>query len=58
MRTCTCGSGQYGDALYDARGIYCCLYCDDCETEKRSKYRVEIFTNPNYDCDEYIDEDY
>ena len=54
---CGCGSGQYREALYDARGIFCCYYCSACETIKRSKYRADIFTDQNYWHDEPIDED-
>lgn len=59
MAECTCGSGNEGEPLYDARGIYCCLICDDCEDEKRAKYRPEIFEDSNYWADEPIEaEDY
>lgn len=58
MADCTCGSGEYGEQLYDARGIYCCLVCDNCRKEKLSRYRPEIFTDDNYECDENIDDDY
>lgn len=57
MDQCPCGSGLSPERLYDARGIYCCLICDQCEDEKRAKYRTDIFTNPNYECDEQIDPD-
>lgn len=53
---CDCGSGKEGFALYDARGIYCCRVCDDCEQRKRAKYRPEIFEDPNYWTDEPVDE--
>ena len=55
---CMCGSGKQQFALYDARGIYCCAVCDDCENDKRAKYRADIFTDSQYECDEYIDSDY
>ena len=55
---CMCGSGKQQFALYDARGIYCCAVCDDCEDDKRAKYRADVFTDSQYDCDEYIDSDY
>lgn len=45
---CMCGSGKERYPLYDARGIYCCAVCDDCEDEKRAKYRADIFTDTNY----------
>ena len=44
--------------LVDARGIFCCFVCDECEEHKRSKYRADIFTDSNYWHDEPIDEDY
>ena len=44
-------------SLYDARGIFCTYVCDKCETEKRARYRPEIFEDSNYACDEAIDED-
>ena len=57
MRKCTCGSGDYGTEVYDARGIYVCIVCDACEREKRSHYRPEIFTDCGYATDEPVDED-
>ncbi len=44
-------------ALNDARGIFCCYVCDDCEDEKRSRYRLEVLEDPNYEADESIDDD-
>jgi len=41
--------------LYDARGIFCCYVCDQCEATKRSRYRADIFTDANYWADEDID---
>ena len=43
--------------LYDARGIYCGRVCDGCEAEVRSRFRAEIFTDPDYWHDEPIEED-
>jgi hypothetical protein len=43
--------------LIDARGIYCCRVCEDCEAEKKARYRPEIFTDSNYYADEPIDEE-
>ena len=54
---CTCGSGLECWSLFDARGVYCCRVCDQCEEEKTSRYRPEIFTNPSYECDEQIEPD-
>lgn len=55
MKSCPCGSNKPPRPLHDARGIFCCYVCDACEKEKRSKYRPEIFENPNYSCDEPVD---
>lgn len=43
--------------LRDARGIFCCFVCDKCEKQKREKYRVEIFTDPNYETSEAVEEE-
>jgi hypothetical protein len=40
---------------HDARGIFLCYVCPECETEKLAKYRPEIFSNPNYEADEPIE---
>jgi hypothetical protein len=56
-RNCPCGSTEYPEELYDARGIYVCKVCDECREEKQGRYRPEIFTNPHYDCDEPIEPD-
>jgi hypothetical protein len=53
--TCTCGSGLETFELFDARGIYCSLYCVACEKTARARYRSEVLTNPNYECDEQIE---
>ena len=49
---CPCGSGLTWWRLFDASGIYCGRVCDRCEAEKRSRYRPEIFTDPNYETNE------
>jgi hypothetical protein len=54
---CTCGSGQERRELTDARGIFCTFVCDECEEDKKKKYRADIFTDPNYWADEPIDEE-
>jgi hypothetical protein len=43
--------------LRDARGIFCAYICQHCETEKRARYRPEIFEDSNYACDEAVEED-
>lgn len=57
MKVCNCGSEKPRYELHDARGIFCCFYCDDCEKEKRSRYRQDVLDDPNYECDEQIEED-
>ncbi len=57
-KPCPCGSGKEGFPLSDARGIYCCQICDDCEEKKRAKYRPEIFEDGGYEAEEPIDEEY
>lgn len=58
-KPCPCGSGQMRSPLVDARGIFCAFICDQCEEEKRAKYRPEIFDDAGYECDETIEpEDY
>ena len=58
FRLCDCGSGEYPERHYDARGIYLTSSCDQCEDEKLGKYRPEVLTDPNYQTDEPIDEPY
>ena len=43
MKTCSCGSGKERRELLDAAGIFCTFICDDCEEEKRSRFRSIIF---------------
>lgn len=57
MKRCTCGSGKLRYELYDARGIFCSFICEDCEQKCKSRFRADIFTNPNYWHDEPIDDD-
>ena len=57
-KTCSCGSGLIREEMLDARGIFCCYMCDDCEVEKKSRFRPEIFTDSQYECDERIGGDY
>lgn len=43
----------------DARGIPIGHVCDNCFEAKKSEYKPEIFTDPNYEADEPIEpEDY
>jgi len=52
---CACGSLLPRRELADARGIFCAYVCDECEAEKRSRYRPDIFTDPDYPADEPIE---
>lgn len=58
IRPCSCGSGKDSWWLFDARNIPCSRVCEDCEDAKRAKYRIDVLENPNYECDERIDDDY
>jgi hypothetical protein len=59
MALCSCGSDKERFAIHDARGIFVVYACEDCEEEKKSHYRPEIFEDGNYECDETIEpEDY
>ena len=55
LRECSCGSGAFPEPISDARGIFVTYVCDKCRADKLKGYRQEIFTNPNYECDEDID---
>jgi hypothetical protein len=54
---CACGSLLPRRELADARGIFCCYVCDECEAEKRSHFRADIFTDPHYPTIEDVEED-
>jgi hypothetical protein len=53
---CSCGSGWPKRAMFDARGIFLCYVCVECEKEKRQHYRPEVLTDPNYDADDLGDD--
>lgn len=57
IRKCDCGSGEYHEAQYDARGIFLCYTCPKCEKKKLSRFRPDVLTDPGYWTDEPIDED-
>lgn len=57
-RTCPCGSGKERWEEFDARGISIGYVCEDCIEKKKAKYRSEIFSDPNYACDEQVESDY
>ena len=54
VKTCRCGSGKEPAWVYDARHIAVKKVCDDCREEQLRGYRPDIFTDPNYYCDEEI----
>lgn len=56
MTVHVCDRGQRF-AIHDARGIFCCYACPRCEREKRSRFRAEVFTDPNYAADEPIEDE-
>ena len=58
MPTCNCGSGEYREPIYDAKGIFVAYVCDKCRKQKLKGYRPEIFEDSDYEVDEQIDEDY
>lgn len=43
---------------YDARNIPLARVCPKCIKAKLSKYRPEVLSDANYQCDEQIDSDY
>ena len=54
-KKCHCGSDDYREAIYDARGIFVTFVCDSCRRRKLSSYRPDIFTHSDYWHDEPID---
>lgn len=54
---CSCGSGNLRYDLTDARGIFCRYVCEDCEDKYRQTYRADVMDDPNYECDEPIEDD-
>lgn len=55
-KLCDCGSGKECYDLLDARGIFCCFVCENCEGKKKAKYRSDIFDDTNYLANEPIEE--
>jgi hypothetical protein len=56
-RPCPCGSGRESFWQNDARGIPLCRTCSKCHTMKMKEgYRYDVLNNPNYQCDEQIEE--
>jgi len=57
LQECWCGSKQWPDANYDARGIFLCYSCGKCHKEKMKGYRPEVLNDSQYECCEQIEED-
>lgn len=57
-RPCPCGSGEDSYWTYDARGIPLKRVCEKCERERLAEFRPEVLTDPDYECDEEIEENY
>lgn len=57
MRPCPCGSGLPSSWEHDARGIPLCRACEWCRAKKLRAYRPEVLADPNYECDEQVEED-
>lgn len=58
LTECPCGSGEFPEAVHDARGIFVAYVCNRCEKERLKGYRDDIFADPGYWHDEPIDNDY
>jgi len=56
LEKCPCGSGLEANAEGDARGIFIGYMCAACIREKLKGYRKEVLNDPNYECDEPIEE--
>lgn len=56
-RPCSCGSGKDSRWQHDARGIPLCRTCDSCHVHRMASYRTDVLQDPNYQCDEPIEED-
>lgn len=57
LQQCDCGSGQYPEAEYDARGIFLCYVCDKCRARKLGSYRPEVLTDSQYEADDLGDDE-
>lgn len=55
---CPCGSGLEASIRHDARGIPLGCACSTCWPTKEKRYRPEVLKDPNYYCDEAIDDNY
>ena len=52
---CPCGSGEYCEPLYDARGIFCSYVCDECEDHAKKEFKPSVFTDSQYECCEPVE---
>lgn len=57
IRLCPCGSELESWWENDARGIPLARVCEICRTDKLSRFRPDVLTDPNYWHDEPIEED-
>jgi hypothetical protein len=57
MRECPCGSGCNSWWESDARGIPLARVCPKCRAEKLAKFKPEVLTDSQYECDEPIEGD-
>ncbi len=56
LKSCTCGSGEVPNGVYDGHNIFLFYACSKCYDEKRSHYRADIFEA--YQTDEQIEDNY
>jgi hypothetical protein len=56
-RPCPCGSGESSWWENDARGIPLARVCLKCRKQKLARFRPEVLTNSQYECDEPIEAD-
>jgi len=47
--------GGYSWEEHDARGIFLCRVCEECQDAKLAQYRPDVLTDANYWHDEPID---
>lgn len=57
VRPCACGSGLPSTWASDARGIPLFRTCVRCHSRKMDGIRADVRNRPNYEADEYIEED-
>ena len=57
IRICNCGSRKESWDIYDARGIFLTRVCENCEETKMKSYRKDVLEDPDYECNEEIEED-